>query len=122
VDGCFSVDQVGEEAIGRPDILDVAGRIEVTEDAELEGLGDKYRYAVKLEVYFRDGSCLKEKVLQARGSEEYPLTEAEITAKFRLLASKVLKESQMERLMDTVRSLELVKDASILAELTRPRE
>lgn len=121
-DGCFSVDQVGEEAIGRPDILAVARRIEVTEDAELEGLGDKYRYAVKLEVYFRAGSCLKEKVLQARGSEEYPLTEAEITAKFRLLASKVLKESQMERLMDTVRSLELVKGAFMLAELTRPRE
>ena len=73
-----------------------------------------------MEVYFPDGTCLKEIVLQARGSEEYPLTKAEITAKFQLLASKVLEESRKERLMDIVFSLELVKGVSIVvAELTR---
>ena len=72
-----------------------------------------------MEVYFPDGTCLKEIVLQARGSEENPLTKAEITAKFQLLASKVLEESRKERLMDIVFSLELVKGASIVAELTR---
>jgi 2-methylcitrate dehydratase PrpD len=72
-----------------------------------------------MEVNFPDGTCLKEIVLQARGSGENPLTKAEITAKFRLLASKVLEESRKERLMDIVFSLELVKGASIVAELTR---
>lgn len=120
IDGDFSVDQVTEEAISRRDILELTGRIEVVEDPELEGLGDKYRYAVKLELYLRDGKWLKEKVLQAKGSEEYPLTESEVMSKFKLLASKAIKESQVDRLMDTVYRLDHAEDVAILARLTSP--
>ena len=120
IDGHFSIDQVTQEAIGRRDILEVTKRIEVVEDPELEGLGDRFRYAAKLELFLRDGTCLKEKVLQAKGSKEWPLTESEIVSKFRLLASKVLKPSQMERLLDTVHGLERVEDVKILAMLASP--
>ncbi|MFQ5804704.1 MAG: MmgE/PrpD family protein, partial [Candidatus Methylomirabilales bacterium] len=60
IDGEFSVDQVSQETIRRRDILEAARRIEVMEDPELDGLGDKYRYAVKLELLLRDGTCLRE--------------------------------------------------------------
>lgn len=118
IDGHFSVDQVTETAIRRPDILEMTRRIEVVEDPELEALGD--RYAIKLEFFLRDGSCLQEKLLQAKGSEEWPLTEAEIVSKFKLLASKTLKPSQVERLLETVQGLERAEDARILSRLATP--
>lgn len=120
IDGHFSVDQVTETAIRRPDILEMTRRIEVVEDPELEALGDRYRYAIKLEFFLRDGSCLQEKLLQAKGSEEWPLTEAEIVSKFKLLASKTLKPSQVERLLETVQGLERAEDARILSRLATP--
>lgn len=120
IDGQFSIDQVTEEAMGRRDILDLTQRIDVMEDPELEGLGEKYRYAVKLDLFLRDGTCLKEKVLRAKGSEEWPLTEAEIIGKFRLLASKALKQPQIERLLETVLGLEHAKDARTLGRLATP--
>ena len=120
IDGQFSVDQVTEAAIERRDILELTRRIEVIKDPELEALGDKYRYAVKLEIQLRDGTCLKEKVLQAKGSEACPLSEGEIIGKFKLLASKVLKPEKVERLLETVFRLEQVGNAAILAELTCP--
>lgn len=118
IDGRFSVDQVDDAAIRRQDILDLTRRIEIVEDPELDGLGDRYRYAVKLEVYLSDGTCVQEKVLQARGSKEWPLTESEIVDKFKLLASKVLNQTKVDRLLETVLKLEKLEDASILSALT----
>lgn len=60
----------------------------------------------------------KEKVLQVRGSEEWPLTESEIVDKFKLLASKVLNQTKVDRLLETVLKLEKLEDASILSALT----
>lgn len=47
------------------------------------------------------------------------MTAAEIISKFGLLASKVLKQSQIERLLDTVQSLRHVADIKLLGMLTR---
>lgn len=117
-DGQFSIDQVTEAAIRRQDILELTHRIEVVEDPELEGLGDRFRYAVKLEIYLSDGTCLKEKILQARGSEEWPLTEGEIIDKFKLLATKALRPPVVDRLLETVLQLERVEDASLIGALS----
>lgn len=53
-----------------------------------------------------------------RGSEEWPLTESEIVDKFKLLASKVLNQTKVDRLLETVLKLEKLEDASILSALT----
>ncbi|MCZ6622313.1 MAG: hypothetical protein O7C72_10535, partial [Deltaproteobacteria bacterium] len=98
IDGEFSVGQVAEDSIGRKDILETAQRIEVVEDPELDSLGDRFRYAVQLEVVLTDGTSLRERVLHAKGSEENPVGETELEEKFRLLASKAIKESQVEKL------------------------
>ena len=77
--------------------------------------------AVELEVMLRDGRCLKEKVLQAKGGEANPVGETELEQKFRLLASKVLEESQVEELYHTVRHLEKVDDVKTLSTLLAHR-
>ncbi|MFQ5682690.1 MAG: MmgE/PrpD family protein [Candidatus Binatia bacterium] len=120
VDGEFSVSQVAEDAIRRRDIIEASERIEVIEDAELEGLDDKHRYGVKVEVRLRDGTTFKEKVLQAKGSEADPIGDVEIQNKFRLLASTVLAGTQVERLQETVGSLDKLEDARALSTLLVP--
>ena len=122
IDGEFSVGQVAEDSIGRKDILETAQRIEVVEDPELDSLGDRFRYAVQLEVVLTDGTSLKERVLHAKGSEENPVGDTELEEKFRLLASKAIKESQVERLYDTVHRLETVADVRILSTLLVSRD
>jgi 2-methylcitrate dehydratase PrpD len=122
IDGEFSVGQVAEDSIGRKDILETAQRIEVVEDPELDSLGDRFRYAVQLEVVLTDGTSLRERVLHAKGSEENPVGETELEEKFRLLASKAIKESQVERLYDTVHRLETVADVRILSTLLVSRD
>lgn len=121
IDGEFSVGQVAEDSIRRKDILEAASRIEVVEDQELDSLGDKFRYAVKLEFMLRDGTSLKEKVSHAKGSEANPVGETELVQKFRLLASKVLEESQVEKLYHTVSSMEKLEDVKNLSKLLVPR-
>ncbi len=118
----FSVRQVAEDSIGRKDILETAQRIEVVEDPELDSLGDRFRYAVQLEVVLTDGTSLRERVLHAKGSEENPVGETELEEKFRLLASKAIKESQVEKLYQTVRRLESVEDVRNLSKLLVPRD
>lgn len=120
IDGQFSVDQVTEAAIARSDILQLTQRIQVVEDPKLNGLGDRYRYAVALELYLHDGISLKEEVLQARGSEACPLSESEIISKYKLLASKVLSPPKVQRLLEAVLRLERQEDASFLGALTSP--
>ena len=122
IDGEFSVSQVAEDSIGRKDILETAQRIEVVEDPELDSLGDKFRYAVQLEIVLTDGTFLREKVLHAKGSEENPVGETELEEKFRLLASKAIEESQVENLYQTVRRLESVEDMKNLSKLLVPRD
>lgn len=121
IDGEFSVGQVAEDSIRRKDILEAASRIEVVVDQELDSLGDNFRYAVKLEFMLRDGTSLKEKVSHAKGSEANPVGETELVQKFRLLASKVLEESQVEKLYHTVSSMEKVEDVKNLSKLLVPR-
>jgi 2-methylcitrate dehydratase PrpD len=120
VDGHFSVDQVSEEAIASADIVELTKRIEIVEDPELDKLGGRYRYAAGLEIYLRDGNCLKEKVLRAKGSEEWPLNEGEIETKFRLLSSKVLGPRQIDALLGVIYRLEHADEVKSLGRLTVP--
>ncbi|MFQ5539630.1 MAG: hypothetical protein ACE5FB_04465, partial [Candidatus Binatia bacterium] len=83
--------------------------------------GDKFRYAVKLEVILRDGTCLKEKIFHAKGSETNPVGETELEQKFRLLASKALQGPQVEKLYQTVRRLERVEDVRNLSMFLVPQ-
>ena len=58
-----------------------------------------------------------EKVLHAKGSDKHPMTRDETLKKFRLLASRVLSRSRVERLEDTLLNLEKLDDAGKIAKL-----
>ncbi len=116
----FFVDQVTEKSIHRTDILNTTKKIEVVEEPELEALGDEGRHGAILEIRTRDGNSYAAKVLHAKGSDKHPMTPAEVSEKFRLLASRVLSLARIEELEETIQHLDRVEDAGKLAELLIP--
>jgi 2-methylcitrate dehydratase PrpD len=114
----FFVDQITERSIRRPDVLATTRKIEVVDDPEFELLGDEGRHGIELEVRLRDGQTYLEKVLHAKGSEKHPMTRGEVLEKFRLLASRVLPRSRVEKLEDTLLDLEKLDDAREIGRLT----
>jgi 2-methylcitrate dehydratase PrpD len=119
----FFVDQVTEKSIRRPDILATTKKIEVVEDSQFDALGDEGRHGVSLEVQLRDGKIHNETVLHAKGSDQHPMSKEEVLKKFRLLASRVLSASRIEKLAETLLNLEKLDDARQIAKLltARPR-
>jgi 2-methylcitrate dehydratase PrpD len=116
----FFVDQVTEKSIRRPDVLATTKKIEVLEDPQFEALGDEGRHGVNVEIQLRDGRSYSEKVLHAKGSDKHPMTAAEVLQKFRLLSSRVLTRSRVEKLEDTLLNLEKLDDARKIAKLLVP--
>jgi len=113
----FFVDQVTAKSIRSEAVLNTTKKIEVVEDPEFESLGDEGRHGVNLEVHLQNGTTYSEKVLHAKGSDQHPMTEDEILKKFRLLASRVLSRSRLEKLEDTLLHLEKLDDARNIAKL-----
>ena len=101
-------------------MLNTTRKIEVVEDPEFESLGDEGRHGVTLEVHLHDGKSYGEKVLHAKGSDQHPMSEDEVLKKFRLLASRVLSRSRLEKLEDTFLNLEKLDDAKRVAKLLVP--
>ena len=116
----FFVDQVTEKSIRRPDILATTKRIEVLEDSQFDLLGDEGRHGVDVEVELRDGKSYREKVLHAKGSDKHPMKREEVLQKFRLLASRVLSRSRVDKLEDTLLNLERLDDTRKIAKLLTP--
>jgi aconitate decarboxylase len=116
----FFVDQVTEKSIRRADVLETTKKIEVLEDPQFEALGDEGRHGVHVEVQLRNGKSYSEKVLHAKGSDKYPMTVAEVLQKFRLLASRVLIRSRVEKLEETLLNLEKLDDARKISKLLVP--
>jgi len=116
----FFVDQITEKSIRSDAVLKTTKKIEVIEDPEFEALGDEGRHGVDLEVQLQDGRRYSEKVLHAKGSDKHPMTRDEALQKFRLLASRVLSPSRVERLEDTLLNLEKLDDARKIGRLLAP--
>jgi 2-methylcitrate dehydratase PrpD len=120
VDRDLFVDQVTEKSIRRPDVLKTTKKMEVVEDPEFEAVGDEGRHGVIMEVKLQDGATYTEKVLHAKGSDKHPMTREEVLQKFRLLASRALSKSRVEKLEDTLLNLEKLEDARKVAALLVP--
>jgi 2-methylcitrate dehydratase PrpD len=114
---------VTAKSIRRPDILATTRKIEVVEDAQFDALGDEGRHGVNLEVQLRDGKAYSETVLHAKGSDQHPMAQEEVLQKFRLLASRVLSASRIEKLEETLLNVEKLDDARQIGKLltAKPR-
>jgi 2-methylcitrate dehydratase PrpD len=112
--GEVSLDALTEEGIRDPLTLELADRIEVYADPEVDALGRPGRYGVRVEVRLRDGRELVGTATQRKGSKLLPVPDSDVHAKFRRLASTALPPDRVDDLMDRALRLETLGAASEL--------
>ncbi len=96
-------------------ILRQRAKVQLVPDEDLERLYPR-REAI-VEVTLTDGSRLSERVGAVRGTSDNPMTRQEVVAKARDLVTPVLGAVTAGRLIETVLTLETVKDVRTLRPL-----
>ena len=115
LDGQAMPEQFADARIAEPQVLALAGHVEIVADPEMNRLYPEH-YANKVEILLKSGQRLEARVDDARGSVESPIGFPEITEKFRSLAAPVIGTDRTDAFIDTVEGLELLDD---VGELTR---
>jgi 2-methylcitrate dehydratase PrpD len=105
LEGNAFVDQYTDEKLRDPKILDLANRVEVYVDPDLDALGPHEMRAVRVEVTMKSGDVHREDVTYRSGHWKNPLSDDTLKAKFHDLAGRVLTSEaveQIERMIDNL--------------------
>lgn len=116
LEGAALLEQFSEAKIADPRVLDLAGRVEIVVDPEI----DKWypaRYANKVEVILRDGRRFEARIDFPKGSVERPMLFTEVAAKFRSLAGHAVTADRAGRIIAAVEGLETLDDIRELTKL-----
>jgi 2-methylcitrate dehydratase PrpD len=98
------------------DVLAVAKKVTVRHDDESEAIYPSTRLG-KVRLETTDGNKYEAKVFHPKGSPENPLSDEELRRKFMGLAAMVLSQEKSQQIMETVESLEQLKNVTQLTEL-----
>lgn len=109
LDGTAFVDQYTDDRLRDPKILDLADRVEVVIDPEIDGLGLDEMRAVRVTVTTRSGNKFQESVLYRSGHYKNPLTDQTLKAKFHDLASRVITAEAADAIDHVISNLEREK-------------
>jgi len=104
-DGVVGPDQVSEEAIVRKEILELAKKIEVRFDEELEARFPRECLA-RVIIMTAEGESYQSEIVGSPGDPERPLTYEAVKEKFRWLARKVLAKPAVQQIEEAVETLE----------------
>jgi 2-methylcitrate dehydratase PrpD len=116
LEGAALLEQFAEEKIADPRVLELARRVEIVADSEIDRVYPE-RYANRVEIILRDGRRFETRVDDAKGSSERPLSLPEVAAKFRSLSAAEISPQQADQVIATVAKLEELNDIRILTRL-----
>ena len=119
IDGEVFVDQMVEDNVGRPDLVDFSKRVTVVRSEERERKGRPFARGADVEVALKNGTTLRKTVDHFLGSYQRPMTDEQMATKFRRLASKTLSPENVTELEQTVRNLERALTMRRLVNLLR---
>jgi 2-methylcitrate dehydratase PrpD len=122
IDGEVFVDQMVEENIGRPDILQFCKRVDVVRDEEREKRGRPFARGADVEVLLRNGTRIRKVVDNFLGSFQRPMSDEQMAVKFRKLAEKSLPATKVSELEKIVRNLESYGSVAELLNVLRGTE
>jgi 2-methylcitrate dehydratase PrpD len=103
------------ESLNNPEILGLARRVHYHVDPDYPGPG---RFKGGVTIALKDGRTFEEVEEYNRGSAENPMTYAELRAKFDDNSSAFLSGAQRDRLAEAIQTLDELKDASVLLDVT----
>jgi 2-methylcitrate dehydratase len=118
IDGRFSDDIFSPERISDRRILDMASRISVKEDKDYS-LQFPAKIPCRIEIRTKSGKALTARVDYPRGHSSNPMTDAEVSDKFRMLAGRKLPKEQVERALETIWAFDAAKGLDALFESIR---
>ena len=119
LDGEVTAAGFTEETIGEPRAVELASRVAVIPDEDIDALGPMRRYTVRVEVETRGGRTVQGTAADRPGSPEFPLSDEQLTAKFLDLAAPVVGGVAAGRIVELVAELEGLDDTAQLTELLR---
>jgi aconitate decarboxylase len=90
LEGNAFVDQYADSKLRDPTILDLADRVEVYVDPELDALGPHEMRAVRVTVTMKSGEEHREEQIYRSGHWKNPMSDETLKAKFRDLAGRVI--------------------------------
>ncbi|HVY86958.1 MAG TPA: MmgE/PrpD family protein [Caulobacterales bacterium] len=106
LEGNAFIDQFQDSKLTDPTIMNLADRVIVTVDPELDALGKDEMRAVRVTVTMRNGKQYKHSLLYRPGHCMNPIPDEALRAKFRDLAGRVIKESACARIETIVENLD----------------
>lgn len=116
--GEVGLEQMMGQATRDPRIHDLASRVEVIHDPEMDKLRPALRPA-SVEVTLQDGRKLSGRVDYPKGDARKPLTEQELLTKFSSLARDVVSGEKIGKIQETVFGLEKVGAVEDLVQLLK---
>ena len=117
IDGEVFVDQMIEENVDRPDLVEFAKRVDVVRSEAREQKGRAFARGADVEILLTSGKKLSKTVDNFLGSYQRPMSDELMAAKFRRLASKALPVDQVGRLEAAVCALERADSTTELLRL-----
>ena len=106
LEGNAFIDQYVDSKLSDPKIIDLANRIEVYVDPELDALGPHEMRAVRVSVIMKDGAVHQEATNYRPGHWKNPISEADLKAKYEDLAGRVLKAEAVRTIAEIIDNLE----------------
>lgn len=119
IEGDVFVDQMVEANVARPDLVELANRVRVVRDVEREKKPKPYHRGADLTVRLRNGKVLKKTADFFIGTCERPMTDAQMSEKYRKLASKTFSGARVAEIESVVWALEQQRSAAHLADILR---
>ena len=117
LDGELFLDQYSSEKMQAPEVLEVARKVKITADQQMDRLQNQGKWPSRVQVLTNDGQSHEAFVEYPKGSPQNPLSDAELETKFARLSEKVLDKTKISEVIQTVKALERVKDVRQLVQL-----
>lgn len=118
LNGNFTVEHLTPRRMGDPEVLELISRIELVPDPELDALYPA-RFAAVLEVDLMDGSTVRCRVDDPRGSVKNPMSHREVVEKFYGLTEKVVNRARAQKIVSFIEQLESRESPADLLKLLR---
>lgn len=109
-------EQFSEKKISDPKILELAKRVEVYLDHEIEALYPK-KFAGKIEVILTNGKRLQTRIDSPLGSFEKPMTFEEVAEKFRSLVKGIISPERAEAIIEKIMKIDQIEKIHELTKL-----
>lgn len=118
LNGGFTVEHLTPRRMCDPEVLELISKIELVPDPELDALYPA-RFAAVLEVDLMDGSTVKSRVEDPKGSVKNPMTHQEVVEKFYCLTEQVVNRVRAQKIVSFVEELENRENLNELLKLLR---